>query len=427
MAENESAAPAASPARPPGAAPAESFGRVGEDGTVYLRLPDGSERKVGAWAAGDASDGLSHFARKYYELVSEIDIAAKRLADDRTTPGDAQKVANRIRDSLSEPGFVGDLAALVARVGQLEVLVNVKKAALLEQKAQARDAALAQRKELVEKAEKLANSTSFKAGVEQFRSLIDEWKSIDRFDRSTEDELWQRMSRARKTFDSRRREHYAQLEEQFEQAQKAKEKLIKEAEKLSASRDWAGTTKAYRQLMDRWKAAGRAGKTDDELWSRFRAAQDAFFAARNEVFAQRDEEESANKEVKEKLLTEAQALLPITNLGSAKKALRSIQERWEKAGRVPRDDVKRLEGGLKKIEEAVRDAEQQQWRARNPELRGRAADTVSQFQVKVDKLQAQLQAAVEAGDEAASKKLREALEGAQMLLDAAQKGLSRFG
>jgi len=54
------------------AAPATSFGEVGPDGTVFLRLPDGSQREVGQWAAGDAQAGLECFARKYADLVTEM-------------------------------------------------------------------------------------------------------------------------------------------------------------------------------------------------------------------------------------------------------------------------------------------------------------------------------------------------------------------
>ena len=99
------------------AAPATSFGEVGPDGTVFLRLPDGSQREVGQWAAGDSQAGLEFFARKYADLVTEIDVAAKRLADDRSTPAQAATIVERVRKSVLEPAFVGDMAALVADLG----------------------------------------------------------------------------------------------------------------------------------------------------------------------------------------------------------------------------------------------------------------------------------------------------------------------
>lgn len=408
------------------AAPATSFGEVADDGTVFLRLPDGSQREVGQFAAGDATAALEFFARKYQDLVTEIDLAAKRLADDRSTPEQAQATVERVRKAILEPVFVGDLAALVARIGQLEVLVNVKKEALAEAKTKAKQEALDKREALVTEAEKLSSSQAWKVTTERFRVMVDEWKEIPRFDRGAENELWKRFSAARTTFDKARRTHYTELEAARDQAKVAKQKLVEQAKALSTSRDWTKTTTAYRDLLDKWKKAGRAGKSDDALWEQFRAAQDVFFKARNEIYAERDGEEKQALEVKEQLLTQAEALLPIENLRTAKAALREIQEKWEKAGKVPRNDVRRIEARLKKVEDAVRNAEQAKWKNANPELKGRASDTVLRFRESVTKLQKQLDTAIASGNDAAVAKAQSALDGAKALLDAAEKASSRL-
>ena len=119
--------------------------------------------------------------------------------------------------------------------------------------------------------------------------------------------------------------------------------------------------------MDRWRAAGRASRADDDaLWERFRAAQDAFFAAKDEVAAAEDEEFRANLAVKEELLTEAEAILPVTDLEAAKAALRAVQDRWEPAGKVPRADLERVEKRMRRIEAAVREAEDKRGRRPTP-------------------------------------------------------------
>ena len=59
--------------------PSMAFGRVESDGTVYLTAPDG-EVKVGQYAAGTPEEGLAFFARKYDDLVVEIDLVTTRLA-----------------------------------------------------------------------------------------------------------------------------------------------------------------------------------------------------------------------------------------------------------------------------------------------------------------------------------------------------------
>jgi hypothetical protein len=152
--------------------------------------------------------------------------------------------------------------------------------------------------------------------------------------------------------------------EKREGSRVVKERLVKEAEELADSTEWGPTAGRYRDLMRQWKAAGPAPKdVDDELWRRFRAAQDTFFGARDATNAALDAEYAANAETKEKLLVEAEALLPVTDLDAAKRALRSIADRWEAAGKVPRERIKELEGRMRAVEQAVRSVEDDQWRA----------------------------------------------------------------
>lgn len=409
------------------AAPATSFGEVGPDGTVFLRLPDGSQREVGQWAAGDTQTGLEFFARKYADLVTEIDVAAKRLADDRSTPAQAAAIVERVRKSVLEPTFVGDMAALVARIGQLEVLINVKKEALAEAKESQKKAAAEAREKLVTEAESLADSKAWKVSTERFAAIVEEWKAIPRYDRAKENDLWKKISASRTKFDKARRLHYAELDAARTQAKDAKEKLVKQAEALSSSRDWQKTTTEYRKLLDQWKKAGRAGKADDKLWEKFRAAQDVFFAARNDVQSEQNEEEKKALAVKEELLTEAEKLLPIKDLGAAKKSLRSIQDRWDKAGRVPRNDVRRIEARLKKVEDEVRASESSKWKTKNPEQQGRASDTVLRFSEAVEKRERALQRAKDSGNASAIAKAESELEGAKSMLAVAQQASQKLG
>jgi len=410
------------------AARAATFGSVDPSGAVFLRLPDGSEHQVGEWATGDPEQALSFFANKYADLVSEIDLSAKRLADGKTSPAAAQQTVERVNAAIKEPAFIGDMAALVSRVGQLEVLINVKKASLQEAKAAARQKAHTARVALVEEAEVLAKSQSWKVSTERFKTIVDEWKAIPRNDRdrATDNELWKRLSAARTNFDKHRRAHYAELDSKRDEAKAAKEKLVKRAQEMSTSRDWASTTRGYKDLLEEWKKAGRAGKSDDALWAKFRAAQDGFFASRNEIYSARSEDETKALATKEALLVEAEKLVPVTDAKAAKRALRDISDRWEKAGKVPRNDIKRIEARLKKVEDTVRDTDAQKWQATNPELAGRASDTVIRFRETVEKLERQLQRAKDASDEKAASAAENSLVGARAMLAAAESSQARI-
>jgi hypothetical protein len=170
---------------------------------------------------------------------------------------------------------------------------------------------------------------------------------------------------------------------------------VNQAEQLSESDDWGGTAAAYRELMNEWKAAGRAPKeADDALWQQFRAAQDKFFSRRSNVFDERDAELIENGKRKEVLLAEAEKINPAGDLEAARAQLHRIQEKWDEIGKVPRDRIRELEGKLRSIEEKVRHAADAQWRKTDPEAEARAA----QFRERVEQYEAQAEKARASGD-----------------------------
>jgi hypothetical protein len=249
-----------------------------------------------------------------------------------------------------------------------------------------------------------------------------------RLDKATEDELWKRFSHARTTFDRKRRQHFGALDEQRSQARAVKERLIARAEELATSTDWAATSTAFRDLMTEWKSAGRtARKEDDALWARFRGAQDAFFAARTAANEETEAEFRGNLAVKEGLLEEAERLLPVRDHQAARAALRDIQDRWDAAGKVPRGDLGRVEGRLRAVEQAVRDAEQERWTRSNPQARARAQDAVDQLETTIATLRKRLDTARAGGSERAVRDAEQALQAREEWLEQARRALADFG
>ena len=180
--------------------------------------------------------------------------------------------------------------------------------------------------------------------------------------------------------------------------------------------------------MDRWRQAGRASRSDDDaLWERFKAAQDAFFAAKDEVAAKEDEEFRGNLAVKEALLTEAQDILPVKDLETAKAALRTLQDKWDAAGKVPRGDVDRMEKGMRRIEQAVRDADDQRWKQSNPEVAARAQSMVDQLEASVSSLKDDLAKAQASGNEKKVKDAQAKLEAQEQWLEQARGNVDEFG
>ncbi|WP_274556098.1 DUF349 domain-containing protein [Streptomyces spiramyceticus] len=405
----------------------DPWGRVDETGTVYVRTADG-EKVVGSWQAGSPEEALAYFERKYEGLVVEIGLLERRVKTTDLSAKDAQTAIDHLRKQVDEHHAVGDLDALSKRLDALVATVESRREERKAEKAKQTDEAKHAKEKLVAEAEELAQSEQWRAAGERLRALVDIWKGLPRLDRKSDDELWHRFSHARSAFSKRRKAHFASLDAQREEARKAKEKLVAEAESLSGSTDWATTAARYRDLMTEWKAAGRAQRdAEDDLWNRFRGAQDVFFAARSEVFAERDAEQSENLKLKEELATEAEKLVPVKDLKAARAAFRSLNERWEAIGHVPRDARPKVEGRMHAVERALQETEENEWRRTNPEARARAAGLTGQLQDAVDKLRTQIDAARAAGNNAKADKLARELEGRQALLDQALKGLEEFG
>ena len=326
------------------------WGRVTDDGTVFVRTTDG-ERAVGSWHAGTPEQGLAHFVRRYEQLATEITLLEQRLRSGAGDPRQVATSAERLREGLPTAPAVGDLEALGRRVdGLLE-----KTASAVEEHNAARAAAkqenTAKLAALAEEAEKVAASSSWKDSGERLRTLGQDWKRVTGVDKKTADVLWERVAAARARFGERRTAHFGALEQQRGVSQERKEKLVKDAEKLSTSTDWKATAEAYKSLMADWKAAGRAPReVEDTLWNAFKGAQDVFFQARSGSFAEKDQEFAGNQKVKEQILAEAEAL----EMPGGKSRLRQLQEKWDEAGKVPRDVMKSLEDRMAKVEEKFR-------------------------------------------------------------------------
>jgi hypothetical protein len=395
-----------------------TFGRVDTDGTVYVKTAAG-ERVVGSWQAGTPEEGLAHFARRYDGVVTEVSLIETRLISGAGDAAHALARVKELRRELEEPHCVGDIDGLVERLDKLAVAADAKVGEAHAARAAARAEATSRKTGLVEEAEKLAaDSTSWKAAGDRFKEILDEWKTIRGVDRKTDGELWKRYATARDTFARRRGAHFATLDASRKQAQSQKETLVAAAEELAASTEWATTAARLKDLMTEWKAAPRASKeVEQRLWDRFRAAQDAFFAKRSEVFSARDNEQKAALEKRHELLAQAEALDVDADPKAAQARLREIQAQWHDSGRVGRDASSGLDRRLRAVEEKIRAAMDVAWRRTAPSDN----PLLAQMREQVAEAEARLSRAKAAGDPKRIREAEQALAAKRQFLQLAEQ------
>ncbi len=399
------------------------WGRVDEDGTVYVREGDG-ERAVGQYPDGTQEEALAYFERKYTDLAGQVSLLEQRARRGAPANDIAKSVAN-LRSAVEGANAVGDLASLSTR---LDALGGTVEELTEQQSAEAKAAveqAVAERTAIVEEAEALAAQdparTQWKQTTASLDALFARWQAHQhdgpRLPKAKADELWKRFRGARSTIEHNRKAFFADLDNQHRDVRSRKNALIEQAEALIPQ--GADGVPEYRRLLDQWKLAGRAGKkNDDALWARFKAAGDAIYSAKAEVDARDNVEYEANLQQKLALLEEAEPILQEKDREKARAALLSVQERWDAIGRVPRDQVRPIEDRLRKVEAAVRRLDEEHWERNNPEKKARSEGLASQLNAAIAKLEQELADAEASGDQSKVKAAQEALDARRIWLDA---------
>jgi uncharacterized protein YeaO (DUF488 family) len=404
----------------------ESWGRVAEDGTVFVRTKDG-ERAVGQWPDANPEEALAFYTRRYDALAFEVDLLEKRVQAGTVSPDDARAAVKKVSSAIDEAQAVGDLDGLRTRLEALTPLVAQQREKRKAERAAKVEEARAAKTKIATEAETIAAGTDWRHGVTRLRELLDEWKALPRLDKSSDDELWHRFSSARTTYTRHRKQHFAELSSKREEAAVVKERLAAEAESLASSTDWGATSGRFRDLMRQWKAAGPAPReVDDKLWARFRAAQDMFFGARDAVQAEENAEQVENLKAKEALLVEIEAILPVEDAKAAREQLRELLDRWDQIGKVPRDSMRAIDSRLRAVEQAVKSAEDEVWNRSNPEARARAEATVKQLQSLIADLEKQAAKYEAQGNTRKATEARDAIAARREWLTQAQNALSDF-
>jgi len=391
-----------------------SFGRVDETGNVYV-VDAGVERLIGSQPEMSIEQAVALYTKRYQDLADSVRLLEQRVKA-KADPKSIAKSADKLLADLVSPSALGDLAALRTRVSAVKESLTEALAEASAKHAEDVAAALASREAIVVDAEKIASQDpqkiNYKATSVKMTELFTAWQELQKnslkVPKAKADELWHRFSKARNVFDAHKRSYFAAADAAAKIGKQAKLDLVVKAEALVAK--GADAVNDYKDLLTAWKALPKTKlKSDDAHWARFKAAGDAIYAAKNEKSAADDIAFSANLAGKLALLEEAEKI-DTSNLEAAKTAMKSINARWEKAGKVPRDQIRPTEDRLKAVEAKIRKVEEELWRKSDPATIDRTNSLRSQLEAQIEKLEAELEAAKASGDAGKIGKAQEALD-----------------
>ena len=372
------------------------FGRVDEANNVYL-IDGGQERIVGQYPNVPAADALSYFTRKFDDLDAQVRTLEQRLAAGITDAKSLKTTREHLKAELVEPKAVGNVQNLRDRVEAVTGLIDAASAKANEERAAANELAMVAKEEIAARAEAIVanlGGINWKKSAVEMTELFERWQKLQKegpkVPKAKTDPIWKRFSQARAKFEAGRRAFFANLDGSFKEAKAEKTSLVDSAKALVTK--GAGATDQYKKLQNQWKLAGKAGKAEESLWKEFRAAGDAIFAAKKAEDAEIEISHKANLEKKIALNLEIEAL-NLDDIESAKKALANIQARWEKIGHIPRDQVRKIEDPIRKVEKKIADAAADAWRRSDPAAKARSNSLVSQLEEAIAGLEKDLEQA----------------------------------
>ncbi|MBB6276129.1 DUF349 domain-containing protein [Porphyromonas circumdentaria] len=198
------------------------------------------------------------------------------------------------------------------------------------------------KRDLIERAKELCDSTDVVEASKELQELHRLWKETGPVEKELREQIWQEFNEYSRTIHKKRQEFFDNRLAQEEANLEAKKALCERVEslnieKLKTMRAWQEATEKVLATQAEWKTIGIAPKSDNaSIYARFRAACDFFFETKASFFKQTREEYSENIEAKKKIVGEAEALASSTDWNKTADRLKALQAEWKKIGPTPK-------------------------------------------------------------------------------------------
>ena len=210
---------------------------------------------------------------------------------------------------------------------------------------------------LCEKVEEIAerevsDSNQWNAFSKEIEEIQKEWRTIGFASRKDNQKIYDRFRAACDKFYGRKRDFYNEYKDSINQNLDRKISLCEAAEALKSSTEWKKATEQFIDLQKQWKEIGAVPrKKSEQLWKRFRAACDEFFAERDKN-AKPENDFYGNLKAKQRLVEEIKAYVLTGDETADQEAMKAFQARWQEIGFVP---FKEKDNIAKAYKEAVQE------------------------------------------------------------------------
>ena len=206
-----------------------------------------------------------------------------------------------------------------------------------------------------EKADNLAAKEAICAELEAFnfdelndeiKSKVEElqakWTTIGHVKKEISDQIWDRFCKSIDLYTENLAKQDPELQEEINKGIETKESIIKEAAVIVETNDWAEVSKKLQEFQKEWKAVGRVGLKDSELWTDFRAICDEFFERRRDQYEILEQARINNLEEKMLLIDQAENLAAGEHTDEARREIKMIRQNWKEIGHVPKQKANQI-------------------------------------------------------------------------------------
>jgi hypothetical protein len=278
--------------------------------------------------------------KKNLEAKEAFCAIAEKLAENEDVVA-AFKELQKLHEQWKEFGPVAKefRESVWERFKAATAVVNKKYQAFFEGIKEQQADNLAKKTALCEKVEEIAarevaNSNEWNAFSKEIEEVQKEWKTIGFASKKDNQKVYDRFRAACDSFYARKRDFYMEYKDGMNSNLEKKIAICEQAEQLKLSTDWKKTTDLLINLQKQWKEIGAVPrKKSEQLWKRFRAACDEFFAERDKN-AKPENDFYGNLKAKQRLIEEIKAY-ELKGDESDAAAMAEFQKRWNEIGFVP--------------------------------------------------------------------------------------------
>ncbi|MDZ7772490.1 MAG: DUF349 domain-containing protein [Balneolaceae bacterium] len=306
------------------------------------------------------TDSQEHKGLEYYRDLAD---KAESLASQSDWPYVSMELDNVSRQWEEGPGVEEEEAReeLYRRVVEAtEQFEERKKEHYRRQKEQKREN-LDRKNKLLDDLQEIVDAKNWSA-TGKVKKIRGEWSSTGRLPKdASEDELEKRFSKLVNEFNDHKVDRLVEQRQKEEDNLMLKLSVLDKMERVAGSIDaetenWKQVDRKFDDLTNQWKKIGRVpGEKADEVWGRYKAAQDDYYDLIYEHNPKHREKVDKFYGKKEQVIREAEALLEADDLAKAAQKINRLHRRWKKIGNLPQRQEDELWARFKSASDAFND------------------------------------------------------------------------